>query len=300
MEGDAPVHSPPLSGPYHRKIELQSPHDLTYLQSNLVACAREKLDLHFPRSATQRRSTNQAQPATVIPLGGVNPAANIEDAARKQEGVQQHLEEEAEEEEDPLLTRVRQLVDTFITRTWAGAAQNITVNGLEVTHVPELTTAPETAKSKEPQQEREGIDFAYEAYDSRLQAKVTGLYGELEALTAQVSRLRRTAPRQGADEFQRKLMAELARDDAEFGAQMAAVREKSVQSGEGNLRLKPLRDGWHEDVKAMYERGTGELATLSGLTASENDSVASAQHAASLTGTVGKIQRARTVAMEFE
>lgn len=35
----------------HRKIELQSPADLTYLHANATLAAREKLDLHFPPSA---------------------------------------------------------------------------------------------------------------------------------------------------------------------------------------------------------------------------------------------------------
>ncbi|KAK6006783.1 hypothetical protein QM012_005791 [Aureobasidium pullulans] len=35
----------------HRKIELQSPLDLTYLHHNATLCLREKLDLHFPPSA---------------------------------------------------------------------------------------------------------------------------------------------------------------------------------------------------------------------------------------------------------
>ena len=35
----------------HRKIELQSPLDLLYLQSNASSLLRQKLDLHFPPSA---------------------------------------------------------------------------------------------------------------------------------------------------------------------------------------------------------------------------------------------------------
>ncbi|KAI4736113.1 hypothetical protein E4T50_13389 [Aureobasidium sp. EXF-12298] len=35
----------------HRKIELQSPLDLTYLHSNASSLLRSKLDLHFPPSA---------------------------------------------------------------------------------------------------------------------------------------------------------------------------------------------------------------------------------------------------------
>ncbi|KAH8423922.1 uncharacterized protein LDX57_001679 [Aspergillus melleus] len=37
----------------HRKIELQSPADLTYLYANTVALSRQKLDLHLPPSANQ-------------------------------------------------------------------------------------------------------------------------------------------------------------------------------------------------------------------------------------------------------
>ena len=36
----------------HRKVELQSPADYTYLYANTVTASRQKLDLHFPPSAT--------------------------------------------------------------------------------------------------------------------------------------------------------------------------------------------------------------------------------------------------------
>lgn len=41
-----------MQTPHHRKIELQSPADLTYLYANTVALARQKLDLHLPPSAS--------------------------------------------------------------------------------------------------------------------------------------------------------------------------------------------------------------------------------------------------------
>ncbi|PGH21560.1 hypothetical protein AJ80_03120 [Polytolypa hystricis UAMH7299] len=41
-----------MQGPHHRKIELQSTADLSYLYANTVALSRQKLDLHFPPSAT--------------------------------------------------------------------------------------------------------------------------------------------------------------------------------------------------------------------------------------------------------
>ncbi|EZG01597.1 hypothetical protein H106_08239 [Trichophyton rubrum CBS 735.88] len=40
-----------MQEPHHRKIELQSTADLSYLYTNTLTVAREKLDLHFPPSA---------------------------------------------------------------------------------------------------------------------------------------------------------------------------------------------------------------------------------------------------------
>ena len=36
---------------HHRKIDLQSPSDLTYLLNNIKAAARQKIDLAIPPSA---------------------------------------------------------------------------------------------------------------------------------------------------------------------------------------------------------------------------------------------------------
>ena len=40
--------------PHHRKIDLQSPADLTYLLANIRASAQEKLDNAFPLSAAPK------------------------------------------------------------------------------------------------------------------------------------------------------------------------------------------------------------------------------------------------------
>lgn len=305
MEVDSDTHPNPIVGSQHRKIELQSPHDLTYLQSNLIASANQKLDLHFPPSALRKnapaRQSQAVQPATVISLDGIRSTTNdqlqplgdgnVEGAAAYP---QEEVEDE-EEEEDKLRTRVCDLVDAFIARTWSGAAQNVTVNGLDATSLPVLSSKPPTNKPKEVDEEQEGVDFTYEAYDPRLQAKVAGLYGELEALTAQVSKLRRTAPVEGAEAWTAVLAQERRREDDGFDDVMQVTRKKG--GNDGGFELKALRDGWHDDVRAMYERGMSGLAALAGLQAEEAGASA---RGASLTETVGRTQRARTVAMEFE
>lgn len=296
---------PNIVNSHHRKIELQSPLDLAYLQSNLSNSARQKLDLHFPPSAYTDSQNASAQPATVISLDGVQ----VPEAVPVEAGATA-AENNDEAEKDPLRARVRELVDAFMTRTWEAAAKNISVNGMDVTLPTPAAkhSGAKTSESKEPAEEIEGVDFTYEAYDSRLQSKLAGLYGELETLTAQVSRLRRTAPREGAHSFQGALASDIEKDEAEFEAQMAMIRERAAEAAAANpdqnlLGLKPPRDGWHDDIKAMYERGTNGLASLAGLgttNPSDSSSGTLGLHGASLTETVGKVQRAKTVAMEFE
>ncbi|EHY58593.1 hypothetical protein HRR83_007318 [Exophiala dermatitidis] len=313
---EAHAHPPRAPDTHHRKIELQSPYDLTYLQANLAASAKEKLDLHFPPSAAQKGANTRAQPATVISLDGVNPtttttttttSSHAPGAAGSETEQQTKGSKEENEEEDPLRARVRALVDSFMTRTWEGARQNIVVNGMDATLFPMLTTtagARQQPGGKE-QEEKEGIDFVYEPYDTRLQAKVAGLYGELEALTAQVSKLRRVAPKQGATAYADALMARIAEDEAEFEARVAAIRgEKQSVPAEWELKPPPstAREGWSDDVKEMYERATGQLASLAGLVTAANEAESTVAQGGqpSLTETVGKVQRATTVAMEFE
>ena len=40
-----------MESPHYRKIDLQSPLDLTYLHNNTVNQSRQKLNLHLPPSA---------------------------------------------------------------------------------------------------------------------------------------------------------------------------------------------------------------------------------------------------------
>ncbi|KAL8709991.1 MAG: hypothetical protein Q9225_007369, partial [Loekoesia sp. 1 TL-2023] len=48
--------------PHHRKIDLQSPADLTYLHTNIKASAQQKLDLAIPASATPANEPDTFRP----------------------------------------------------------------------------------------------------------------------------------------------------------------------------------------------------------------------------------------------
>ncbi|EAU34961.1 predicted protein [Aspergillus terreus NIH2624] len=102
--------------------------------------------------------------------------------------------------------RVRELVDEFINRTFTTASSSISINGLDSSSpqfpFPAAFTAPvETVE--------------YEQYDSRLAARVTSLYAQLESLTTTVAQLRRDAPRRAAAAYAEQLKKTLEDDDAD-------------------------------------------------------------------------------------
>ena len=132
------------------------------------------------------------------------------------------------------------------------------------------------------------MDFAYEAYDPRLSTRVASLYAEVEALTGEVSNLRRTNPKVSAETYENRLRDVMKEDQTVFEAR----REGTQKQPEDILELKPLP----EDVPEMYERGLSGLAGLSGL----NKPQQAGQKKSSLTETVGKVQRARRVVGELE
>jgi hypothetical protein len=308
MEIEKTLHQQPLPNPHHRKIELQSAQDLVYLQSNLIASARQKLDLHFPPAAAQ--PSKKPQPATIISLDGVKPPSL--DAQTTQRQAAQNGDQKDEVEEDPMRSSVRAYVDAYISRIYTAASPSITVNGLDATSLAPtilstkhpfpmpLSNALETQTG--PCEEKEGVDFIYEVHDTRLQKKVADMYAELEALTVQVGQLRRTAPGQGAKELGQRLAESMESEDAEFDREMAALKQEAAGQGgkEGSaLQLQALSDEWFADRKEMYEHGMRDLTALVGA-ASEETMASAAQRGPSLTETVGRVQRARTVALEFE
>ncbi len=298
-------HPNPLPNPHHRKIELQSPLDLTYLQANIAAAARQKLDLHFPTAAaaTTRVETAQAQ----------------------RDGKERLHDGGAQDTEDPLRARVGALVHQFLDRTFDFASHSISINGNDVrsTSSADLPSAfptttstsssqinppypkPSTSTKSNPQPqpapeaEREGIHFAYEAYDARLSAKVASLYAELERETLAVSQLRRSAPAAGAklvvDALSRSIAAE---DDTQ--QQQQELREEVL------TLAPPLSEARSEETAEMYERGLADLRRLGaglgsvGVGAESSTLLRRAGRGGSLTETVGKLQRARDVAVEFE
>ena len=49
-----------MESPHHRRIDLQSPSDLLYLQHNIQCAAAAKLDLAFPPTAAPEKGEEDA------------------------------------------------------------------------------------------------------------------------------------------------------------------------------------------------------------------------------------------------
>ena len=267
----------PRLSTHYRKIELQSHADLTFLQQNLAKAARARLDLHFPTAAALKASA----PAEIINLG-----QNIED-------------DSPPEDEDAMRARVRMLVDEFLGGTFQQAAHNISVNGIDATalaatNLPSCSNPEPSTDNAEPadrEHEVEGIHYTYAAFDPALQKKLASLHGELETLTAQVSKLRRDAPKNAAEAYKKELEDALLADEERWLAEKEAL---AVDTASG-MQLKPVRDKWNQDAAEMFSLGVTNLAALSGVSKRDGD-----QQNSSLTETMGKMRRAATVAQEFE
>lgn len=289
-------HPNPIPNQHHRRIELQSHADLTYLQQNLAKAAREKLDLHFP----PQHSTRGAAPAEVITLGGA-----VSQSAEEREADQNRNKENGQEDEDPFRQNVRHLVDEFLRQTFQSASHSVSVNGIDATLLP-ISQLPScsnptpsldeqsVSKALRPEEEVEGIHYTFETFDPRLKARLQSLHGELENLTKQVSQLRRNAPKDAAENYAQTLEAAMEQEEQIWEAEQEQLHNQSHKG----LQLTSTREGWNEDVRDVYTRGVQSLAVLSGI--SQKTGSNDLANVASLTETVGRAQRARGVAMEFE
>jgi Kinetochore protein Mis14 like len=326
-------HPNPLPHPHHRKVELQSPLDLVYLRENIAAAAKEKLDLHFPPNATAKADWKKSRGEGGAELEDEDPMR-----ARVATLVNQFLDRTFDFAALSVSINGNDVGGSNIFPPDANAATSSSVlippkpshdiagvNNAALAQ-PTKTVTPSTSAIAESklnasqynESEREGIHFTYAPYDPRLSSQLASLYADLERETLAVSQLRRSAPAAGARAHGKALMSSIEAEveKCEEG-QKVVVGGRGKENGEDAgkdetdemLKLEPLPDGWREDVREMYDRGLRDLRRLGGgagagnilrSSGGERGGDAIATGGGSLTETVGKVQRARDVAMEFE
>ncbi|KAI0475229.1 hypothetical protein GGR56DRAFT_503704 [Xylariaceae sp. FL0804] len=178
-----------------RKIELQAPEDLAYLLANVRRAAAARVDEAFP------------------------PIANDDNDDRNHKGGRG---------EDELRTRIEELVDEYITRTFTLASANLSINGLpaDPAHFDLPASGDLNLAHQEQQQQQE--EEAYEPFDARKRARVEELTRDEEDLLRDIAALKRGVPAAAAAAWQAAWQAGVRADDDALAA------ANSSSSGGGN------------------------------------------------------------------
>ncbi|PTU17411.1 hypothetical protein P175DRAFT_0486860 [Aspergillus ochraceoroseus IBT 24754] len=169
---------------------------------------------------------------------------------------------------DPMRERVRELVDEFITRTFASASSSVSINGLDSSS-PEF---PFPASFTEPAETVE-----YEAYDTDLAARVTSLYAQLESLTTTVAQLRRDAPGKAAKLYAEELKKSIEKEDEDEDED---EEEEEEEEEEEDLNRKDSEQGEHKgkDVDMLDADADADADAQSKPSSSEPDSKRHRKH----------------------
>ncbi|KAL2891529.1 Kinetochore protein mis14 [Ceratocystis lukuohia] len=205
-----------MSGPVaHRKIELQSQEDLSYLLSNVRRAARERLDEAFP------------------PVEG-------------------------DDTEDELRTKIEELVNEYIQKTFTFAAPNLSINGLPVDPAPFLSGTAQNASSMPPTE-------AYEPFNERAHQRVLDLAREEEDLLAEIAALKHKVPQHVAGHLAEQFRVTTAADeDAARTHAEAAVRDAVARARTELTQDQTLQKGLvrQEEVEKRYGAALEALRKL--------------------------------------
>ncbi|KAK3400535.1 hypothetical protein B0T20DRAFT_494381 [Sordaria brevicollis] len=200
------------SSTVHRRIELQSPEDFTYLIDNVRRAAADSINAAFP------------------PV----------DSARE------------DDEEDELRVRIEGLVNDYITKTFTLVAPNISINGLPVSDPSEFLSLPSsplnspattngrkpttTKKSKSKitkntRSKKQKPQEEYEPFDPRKRSRLESLAREEEDLLRSIALLKRRVPASTASSFAQSLARQAEEDQKALEAAKQRVIEEGVLSG---------------------------------------------------------------------
>ncbi|KAK1783310.1 hypothetical protein QBC45DRAFT_365998 [Copromyces sp. CBS 386.78] len=228
----------------HRRIELQSPEDFTYLIDNVRRAAADSINAAFP---------------PVDPSDGRNGG-------------------DENEEEDELRVRIEGLVNDYITKTFTLVALNISINGLPVNdpseflslssplNSPSATTngtskKPAAKKSKSKVQKKtrkQKPQEEYEPFDTRKRTRLESLAREEEDLLRSIALLKRRVPSSAAASFADSFARQSATDKEALEKAKQKVIEEGVLAGRKALEgLLPLATDEHAGGDKGAQQGGG-------------------------------------------
>ncbi|KAH8724406.1 hypothetical protein GQ44DRAFT_563408, partial [Phaeosphaeriaceae sp. PMI808] len=204
----------------HRKIELQSPADLTFLTSQLRAAARQKLDLHLPP---------------------VNDSSEPDELRR-------HVEELVDSFVAQVLAGMRSniSINGIDLVSHARAGEDADQNGMVDKH---MSMDTDNAVEKEE----------YEAFDDRLRAKLSSTVARRDALIGKISLHRRGTPALAAAAFQAQFEREnelLGGLQGGIGGSGEGEKEGGLDLG-ALEREEEVRRNWERAVEGLGRLNKG-------------------------------------------
>ncbi|KAJ0117254.1 uncharacterized protein J7T55_003664 [Diaporthe amygdali] len=252
----------------HRKIELQSPEDLTFLINNVRRAAEEHINAAFP------------------PVDGQDDAAAGEDELR---------------------VRIERLVTDYISQTFTLAAPNLSINGFDLdakTFPAVYLGSPATSSSSGRNLRRRGGDtqpqeeVQYEAFDARRRARVEELAREEEDLMREIAALKRCVPAAAAKTYADGFWEGVRVDEEALAKALDAAAAAAAAALPGGQYQEEDGEDRKNGSKTILD-GIGPLERQAGVEASYEGVVETlGRLKREMPATVAKMERAR-VAGEY-
>ena len=208
----------------HRRIELQSPADLTYLIANVTRAAREKIDRHLPPDA----------------------APEGEDAMRKR--VEQLVDEYIRSTFDAAKANVSingmdaGEIEAELAKATEGEGSLIYMTKYSKYRAMLMLVCCTTE---------------IEAFDAKLAQRIQALSAQIESHTLHLANLRRTAPAETSQQFRESFTKSSEEDDARL-QRMAEQQLQNAKSATVDVGEVERMD----EVQLTWQNGTERLNAL--------------------------------------
>ncbi|KAI4908554.1 hypothetical protein J4E85_011681 [Alternaria conjuncta] len=217
----------------HRKIELQSPSDLTFLTSQIRTAARQKLDLHLPP----------------VPSSATNGDAP-----------------------DELRRSVEDLVEIFVAKVLKGIRHNVSINGIDVVESGDGEGMDGVVNGHgggggggrgEGEGESMVETVEYEPFDDKLRSQLSATVAKRDALIAKISQQRRTTPKVAAEtwikgfEEEERVWAALQESMEKDAAATAGNGGGDVAGVEALQRQEEVERNWERAVTGLQRLNKG-------------------------------------------
>lgn len=203
----------------HRKIELQSPADLTFLTTQIRTAARQKLDLHLPP---------------------------VSDTSEPDE-----LRKNVEDLVDQFVATVLQGMRNNISINGIDVVQHGREGDVDAMQLDDDTAAAQGVLSAVEKEE-------YEPFDDKLRSQLSATIAKRDKLIGKISQHRRTTPLVAAQAFQAQFEREnevLLQEPSSQGGNVDADME--IAGVEALLREEEVRRNWERAVEGLARLNKG-------------------------------------------